>query len=449
MKTLIKFVVILCIFAAGCQTQSKKWESINLKNDLIEVQVVPDIGGRIIQYKLGNHEFFWVNKDLAGTMPPPSRLGPNGEWLNYGGDKLWPAPQGWDNNQQWPGPPDPVLDGGPYNALIYEDKDRPIGINLTSLPDKKTGIQLSRLLTIFDDTTHISIDASMKNIDTQNRRWGIWAVTQFDTANKKDSGYNKNFWAFCPLNPKSKFENGYKVMFGPEDNPTFQPDKQQQMMKVRFQYQVGKIGLDSSAGWIATVDGTAGYVFVHQFNFKPDMPYPDNSSVEFWSNGAGEFTAWGKVNKMSDDPKENPYLLESEILSPFADLQPGKSFNFRYTWAAAKIPSNCEVISCGDVGAVCKPLAVNIRDGKLNLEGTFGVFYKASCAIVFLNAKNKEIAALPQKISVTPLKTFALSRTIKLGKTGVPENAAAVALYLKDKTGRTIGELARAPIQNP
>jgi hypothetical protein len=32
--------------------------------------------------------------------------------------KMWPAPQGWDNQQQWPGPPDPVLDGGPYTAEI-------------------------------------------------------------------------------------------------------------------------------------------------------------------------------------------------------------------------------------------------------------------------------------------------------------------------------------------
>ena len=98
MKTsLIKTVVLLALIPAvnaNGQGGGKCWDSINLRNELIEVQAVPKIGGRIIQYKLGDHGFFWVNKELAGIDPPASRLAADGGWLNYGGDKVWPAPQG-------------------------------------------------------------------------------------------------------------------------------------------------------------------------------------------------------------------------------------------------------------------------------------------------------------------------------------------------------------------
>ena len=38
-------------------------------------------------------------------------------WKNYGGAKTWPAPQGWDGEGQWPGPPDPVLDSGTLRVM--------------------------------------------------------------------------------------------------------------------------------------------------------------------------------------------------------------------------------------------------------------------------------------------------------------------------------------------
>jgi hypothetical protein len=90
------------------------WKSHRLNNGLIALQIVPQIGGRIVQFTLGKKEFLWVNPQLAGRLAPPSGLAPDRSWLNYGGDKLWPAPQGWDNASQWPGPPGAVLDGQPY-----------------------------------------------------------------------------------------------------------------------------------------------------------------------------------------------------------------------------------------------------------------------------------------------------------------------------------------------
>ena len=54
------------------------------------------------------------------------------------------------------------------------------------------------------------------------------------------------------------------------------------------------------------------------------------SPIEFWMHGIGEFVAWSKINRMFDDPKETPYFLESEILSPYAALKPDEDYMFHY-----------------------------------------------------------------------------------------------------------------------
>ena len=113
--------LVSCLKAANCTvppqtTTYKGWNAYVLKNDFVQLHVVPEIGGRVIQYTFGKKDFFWINPKLAGKTSLKTGLDPEGGWLNYGGDKLWPAPQGWDNDRQWPGPPDAVLDGQPYRS---------------------------------------------------------------------------------------------------------------------------------------------------------------------------------------------------------------------------------------------------------------------------------------------------------------------------------------------
>jgi hypothetical protein len=108
------------------------WNTRCLRNGFIEVHVVPEIGGRVVQFKVGKKEFLWVNPDLAGKYPTGSGLTPEGGWLNYGGDKLWPAPQGWENAEQWPGPPDAVLDGQPYRVEVLSAEPGEAALKLTS-----------------------------------------------------------------------------------------------------------------------------------------------------------------------------------------------------------------------------------------------------------------------------------------------------------------------------
>jgi hypothetical protein len=411
---------------------------VALSNGLIELQVVPEIGGRVIQLKLGRKEFFWVNPQLAGQLPPPGGLGPDGSWLNYGGDKLWPAPQGWDNDQQWPGPPDAVLDGSPYTI-----ETRPDGtaIELTSGDDPRSGIRFSRVIRVFPDSTRVSVDATMTNIDSQPRRWGIWAHTQLDGGKPAGTGHNTFLQAWCPLNRKSQFPQGYRVIFGAEDNPSFQTDQERGLLHVQYRYQVGKIGVDSPAGWVATVDGLTGAVFVQRFTFQANREYPDGSSVEFWLNGVGKFRAYNREIETTADPVANPYIFESELLSPFARLQPGEITLWHYDWYATQIGGNYPIVDCTVAGVTAEPLAVRVAPGRLSLSGRWGVFTPGTVRLRLTNGTGDTLRTVDVAAGVTPLKAVPVQATVD-----TPPGVAGAVLELTDKTGQVVGELARTPV---
>ena len=411
----------------------KGWDAYVMENDLAQLHVVPEIGGRVIQFTLGEKEFFWVNPALTGKSSPETGLDPDGGWMNYGGDKLWPAPQGWDNDQQWPGPPDAVLDGQPYRA----ETEVGAAIRLTSRDDPRSGIRFSRRIRLHPRSTRVSIEATMTNIDNKPRRWGIWAHTQLDAGLPDSDDFNRLMRAWCPINPRSRFDRGYQVIFGQKDNPSFQADAERGLMKVSYQYKVGKIGLDSHAGWVATVDGRKGDVFVQRFQFDPERSYPDGASVEFWHNGVGRICAYDEWMEMADDRNENPYVFESEVLSPFARLQPGASYTWSYDWYACRIGGDFPVVDCSEAGVVSEPLACSPDGDRVQLHGRFGVFHPGRLVAVAYDGQASVLATEMLHSAATPLKPLVLDHTLKL-----PVETRSLTLILQNVAGRKIGEIA-------
>ncbi len=442
-----KSATLIVVLVASCSCLSVRadapraasyrgWQGYAWDNGVVRLHVVPDLGGRIVQFALGEKEFFWVNPVLVGKLPPPSGLAADGGWLNYGGDKLWPAPQGWDNDQQWPGPPDAVLDGQPYQA----DTDvEPAGIRLTSRDDPRSGIRFSRMIRLHSNSTHVSVEATMTNISAKPRRWGIWAHTQLDASLKESDDYNSLMRAWCPINPRSRFERGYQVIFGEQQNASFGVDAQRRLMKVSYRYEVGKIGLDSNAGWVATVDGRRGDVFVQRFQFEPSQEYPDGSSVEFWHNGLGRIHAYGKWIDQPDNRTENPYVFESEILSPFASLQSAEQYTWIYHWYACRIGGDFPVVDCTEAGLVSEPLTCRREGEQLRLSGRFGVFHVGRLVWEATNVGGELLESDVLVPAVAPRQPIVLDQALRL-----PARTATLTVVLQDAAGQTIGEIARA-----
>jgi hypothetical protein len=103
------------------KTQYRGWTVYRLTNGIVSLYVAPDIGGRAIQMQLGDQEFFFVNPDLAGKVLPPEQNNVKTGWANYGGDKVWPAPEGWMGDNEWPSIPYYVLDGSKFASQVVTE----------------------------------------------------------------------------------------------------------------------------------------------------------------------------------------------------------------------------------------------------------------------------------------------------------------------------------------
>lgn len=388
------------------------WKACTLENAFVRLIAVPDIGGRIMAYDLGPYPFLFVNPDLVGKLFTPEENqgdGSLGAWKNYGGDKTWPAPQGWDNDQQWPGPPDPVLDSGRYTLdTLALDGDRAV-VAMTSPPDARTGVQITRRFTLLPDSSRVRVDLTFTNISDHPIRWSLWDVIQLRAERRSENGllsHEPACTVTAPLNPHSRFPRGFNVMFGAEDNPQWQTDAEKGLFLAPYQWQIGKVGLDSLGGWIAFSHAAAGYAFAERFTVDPGAEYPDQgATVEVWTVGAGRV---GNFNY-----EQNPaYLMEAEVLSPLRRIAPGAQTSFSFEWGTCRCTG--PVIAVSEAGCLSAPLSFErLSEGYARLTVSAGVFDAGHLELAGLDARQQVILRHPLG-PVDPLAAVHLDRVLQI-----------------------------------
>lgn len=405
------------------------WEAYALDNGLVRLVAVPAIGGRIMAYDLGPHPFFYVDPDLAGKLFTPEEHQGDGSlaaWKNYGGDKTWPAPQGWDNDQQWHGPPDPVLDSGRYTLDELRADDRAAVVRMTSQPDPRTGVQITRAFTLRPHSSRVQADLTFRNAADRPIRWSIWDVAQLNAARRLPDGtlaHDPACTVTVPLNPASRFPRGFNVMFGADDNPQWQTDSAHGLFRAPYLWHIGKVGLDSPAGWVAFFGGEAGFAFVERFNYELGAEYPDDgATVEVWTVGAGQ------VGNL-DFTGRAIYHVETEVLSPLRTIAPGAATTFTLEWAACRLTG--PVVAVSEAGAAAVPLrAVRLGDDYVHLTGQLGVFDRGELRLVWLDTAGSALSVWPRG-QADPLGAVLLDRVAHL-----PRGTAAVEMRVAGEDGQ-------------
>jgi len=405
------------------------WDAVRLSNGLIDALCVPEIGGRLMQFSLGPHDYLFINPELLGKRFTFEEHAGDGElvnWKNYGGGKTWPAPQGWDGDGQWPGPPDPVLDSGRY-AFETNQNETSASVLMTSPPDERSGLRIRRLLSLEAGSSRMALKLSFENISRRAVRWSIWDVAQM-ACSARDGGLNDDCWLYIPTDPKR--ERRYEILFG-DDNPQYQLDADSNALAVQYRGIVGKIGLHSPAGWIAFADGRAGFALCMQFPYEPDAEYPDNgATVECWTESPGA---------PSPIPIRSPgYILEAEVLSPLFTLAPGKIASHRITWSAAYCPA--PIVDVTDVGCVHRPLSLAIADGWARIQGLFGCFLDGRAEIECLDEVGETISQVDLG-PVSPLRTLHVDVQIS-----VNHSLRLLRLNIIDAEGNYAGALASSVV---
>ncbi|OQO89701.1 hypothetical protein B1813_22655 [Saccharomonospora piscinae] len=280
-----------------------------LSNDRLRLGIVPELGGRLLSLsRQDGRELLWRDENLLtdelrfrdGHVHRPV-AGSLGDWVNYGGDKTWPAPQGWESRDQWAGPPDPVLDSGAY-AVTTDVRDGLATVTLTSGDDPRTGLRLRRRFELRDGGDGYRLTLSALNTSGRSVRWALWNVTQLAADGE-----------------------GGTLVGGPERVTrllagTGYPRWEQRgdATYVPHQEVVGKLGFPAATGWLShTGDDTT---LTQRFAVDPGAEYPDRGSrVEVWLECPlpEPLAELGGLNPPAR-------IVECEVLGPLTTLRPGE-----------------------------------------------------------------------------------------------------------------------------
>lgn len=420
----------------GCQVEDveyKGWHAQQVSNRWVQLIVVPQNGGRLMQVTFAGHAYLFVNPRLAGKYFPPS----SNQWFNYGGDKLWLLPEGNNDEQHWAGNSD-VLDDGPFTFRKISEGNR-CEVELRGPSDPRTGIQFTRTIRIDADSPRIGFHAIMKNVTGHTLEWSMQSVSQYDTSLSSAAGssqaarMNRDFWTFTPANPASSYLNRYHVRFGPAENPAVRV-REDGLFTVHYVHMAAELWLDSTEGWLAVVDGNSQYAMVERFQYEEGKPYPGRASVIFWTNGP-EMRLNGQGNpSISADPDASPYYLEAEINSPMCRLHPGESCTFDTEWFPSR--SGSEFLGVTDAGVLIRTLKATIKEnGKIGLSGAFGVFFPGHL-VARLYDEQGHVAAVTPIAEVLPNERVSLETEISS-----PVKCSRLSVHLIDDNGIDRGAL--------
>jgi hypothetical protein len=253
-----------------------------IANAQVEAVIVPAIG-RVMQLRLVGESSgaFWENRALDGQLHDAA----SNDWINFGGDKCWPAPQEhWTGQQGRDWPPPEAFDARPVEAVA-----RARGVIATSPLDPDFGIQVVRCVELDAGQPIMRIRTEYRKLHGHAVRVGIWTVTQMQEPER-----------VCILLPsKSKFTSGYVRLLAAE--PADLKIDGRLLSLGRHARKHAKIGSDAnSMAWVG-----------HNCVVRIDA-----------QSGGGEYPDGGCVTEVYTNPDPLKYV-ELETLGPLATMNAG------------------------------------------------------------------------------------------------------------------------------
>jgi hypothetical protein len=394
------------------------WKAVRLANRWVTLIVVPQLGGRLMQVTFAGHDYLFVNAQLKGQYFPPDVSAQQKRWFNYGGDKIWPMPEGSDDEQHWPGAAGAVLDSGAYVAQVLS-QGATCAIRLAGPPDPFIGQQYIRDISIDADSPAISFHAVMKNISGYPQTWSEQSVSQYNTADAQNPGQpNPDFWAMTPANPQSVYLNSYHVRSGNASTAAYRV--RDGLFTVHPIDASGEVWVDSPGEWLAVVDGATKYTMVERFRYQRGADYPGKATVIFYTSRA-------------------PMLyMEAEINSPLVRLDPGETYAMDTQWFPTRMGSDLKAVTYA--GVVGRPLSAAGTPASLTLAGGFGVYVAGQLEARFYDRGGARLGALAVQ-QVMPTELVALQQTVQ-----APADTTRVSLHLIDRQGVDRGPLGEVAV---
>jgi hypothetical protein len=290
-------------------------DSYLLSNGSVEAIVVPAIG-RVMQLRLagGADGAFWENRALDGRLPDASAHRRNGrEWLNFGGDKCWPAPQSaWPRQQGRDWPPPVAFDSRFVEAVATGG-----GLTLTSPVDPAFGIQIVRHIELDPVLPTMRIVTEYRKLSGDAVRVGVWTITQMRDPER----------VVLPLPERSAFSGGYLRLIDGEP--------------AKLKIEGGLLSLERNPdAYVKIGSDAASMVWVG----SDTVVRIDAEQGEEQATGgqAEEYPDGGCRTQVYTNPDPLPYV-ELETLGPLANLSVGDRIQRAAAYTiAARSPASPE-----------------------------------------------------------------------------------------------------------
>jgi hypothetical protein len=199
-----------------------------ISNASVEAIVVPAVS-RIMQFRLkgDRNGTFWENRDLDGKLHTPACTA----WMNFGGEKCWPAPQSaWPLLQGREWPPPVAFDAQPMESAQIKR-----GVTLTSPADPVCGIQVVRQVELDPILPVLRIRTEYRKLHGSAVTVGIWSIAQLREPERM----------YVPLPKESNFPEGFVLLM--KDQPAQLKISGRLLSLARHPQSFAKLGTDAAS----------------------------------------------------------------------------------------------------------------------------------------------------------------------------------------------------------
>jgi len=271
--------------------------SVIMSNGKIEVIVVPEINRIMVFRFCGGENVFWENMKLLGQKADSEAK----DWINFGGDKSWPAPQSaWISITGRGWPPPKGFDSMPATLEIRKDY-----VQLISAIDPSYGIRVIRTISLNKSKPVMIVDTVYEKLWGEPLDVSVWVITQM----------RDPVGVFIPVSEKMALSTNLLFVKLTDELPSNFCITNGLLSLTRNQKTGCKIGVNSES--MIWMDDK--YVLKIEFSRKKNAEYPDHgSNIEVWTN-----------------PDPYPYI-ELETLGPIVKLKKGEKVKATNTYILSR-----------------------------------------------------------------------------------------------------------------
>ncbi len=251
----------------------KGWtNAFRLANESMEVVLVPEIG-RIAHLAWREQpNLLRLDESLLGQT---GDIVESDDWINFGGDWIWPvAQERWHLFQEGNWPPSRLLDGRSWTGRAWRTADDTLHGLITEDFGAPLHVRVHRTVRMERERPELVIRQRMERLEESDIPVTIWQLSQLNNVD----------FVFVPVGPDSNFSAGLTPLLfdmPPEDRLFHCGDI------VLYRAGLGgehKIGSDSPRKWIAALIGNT-LILQKSEPGEGEGVHPDGGcSVEMFSN---------------------------------------------------------------------------------------------------------------------------------------------------------------------